>query len=244
MPYPRGKWKVLYEALILAAAYFGYFAVRGATEGSLGSAIEHARGIVSFEEALGIHFAAAAQRVVVENRLIETLANWVYAWGHWPVIGVVLLLLSRRSLPRYNLYRAAIIISGGLGVVIFSLYPVAPPRLMDLGYVDSVTQHSQAYRSFQPGWLVNQYAAFPSLHLGWNLLIGIALFREWRAWPMRVIAVLSPVAMFAAILITANHYVVDGVAGAALVLLGLWLASRLEKCVEGLQARRQARAGI
>jgi hypothetical protein len=104
------------------------------------------------------------------------------------------------------------------------VFPVAPPRLADIGLVDTVTQHSNAYRVLQPKAFTNQYAAVPSLHFGWDLLIGIALVTNARWLAVRVFGAVVPVLMFAAIVLTANHYIFDAIAGGAVALTGLGLA--------------------
>ena len=109
-----------------------------------------------------------------------TLANWVYIWGHWPVDP----RRRRRAVPHaaaaVHVLRDAIIVSGVIGFAFFALFPVAPPRLVDPALVDTV-RCTQAYRALQPPGLTNQFAAFPSLHVGWNLLVGIALFDAFRS---------------------------------------------------------------
>jgi hypothetical protein len=98
---------------------------------------------------------------------------------------------------------------------------MAPPRFIDAyGFVDTITLHSSSYRVLQPPSLVNQYAAMPSLHCGWDLLIGIAIARH--APPrLRWIGCVLPVAMVSAVVLTANHYILDAVAGMALVVASL-----------------------
>ena len=76
-----------------------------------------------------------------------------------------------------------------------STFAVAPPRLLETGFVDTVTEQSNAYRILQPPSLVNKYAAVPSLHVGWNVLIGIALYRAGRSRIVRAFAVASPLLM-------------------------------------------------
>jgi hypothetical protein len=115
-------------------------------------------------------------------------------------------------------------VSGGIGLFVFALYPVAPPRLTALGYVDTVTERSEAYRVLQPPAFVNPYAAMPSLHVGWDLLVGLAVASAAGTVLLRWVGRMMPVLMFAAVVLTANHYLVDGVAGAALALLGLAVA--------------------
>ena len=111
-----------------------------------------------------------------------TAANWVYVWGHWPLDPSSALWLFHRRPAAYRELRLSFLLSGMIGVVVFALFPVAPPRLADIGLLDSVTRYSHAYRALQPRELTNIYAAFPSLHFGWDLLVGIALYRyaTWR----------------------------------------------------------------
>ena len=96
------------------------------------------------------------------------------------------------------------LLSGAIGMVIFALWPVAPPRLADLGLVDTVTEYSRSYRVLQPPAFTNQYAAMPSLHMGWDLLIGLAIIvAASRLW-VRVIGGLLPVLMGWAVVATAE----------------------------------------
>jgi hypothetical protein len=129
-----------------------------------------------------------------------------------------LLWLYLRHLDGYRLVRNTMLLSGGIGLVVFAAFPVAPPRLAGLGLVDTVTEYSRAYRLLQPPAFVNQYAAMPSLHVGWDLLIGIAVFIYAPILLLRLVGLLLPLLMVSAVLLTANHYLVDAVAGAALVV--------------------------
>ena len=107
--------------------------------------------------------------------------------------------------------------------MIFALFPVAPPRLTDLPLVDTVTRGTPGYRLLLPPSLVNEYAAMPSFHAGWNLLVGIVVFRSTHNPLLRAFAVAMPVAMALAVVATANHFVIDVVAGVVIVLAALRL---------------------
>ena len=209
------------ELAIFAAAYLVYFGVRAITEGTTGVAMQNAMDVISFEQRLGIAWERGVQDIVVGSQVLLDAFNAVYMYGHWPVIIVAGVLLFRHRRSEYYRLRNAFLLTGLVGLVAFALFPVAPPRLTDLPLVDTVTRHAEGYRQIVPPELVNQYAAMPSFHAGWNLLVGIAVFRATHNLLLRVLAVTGPLAMAAAVVATANHYVVDVVAGVAIVLAGL-----------------------
>lgn len=225
-PARNREWRFpfLKELAVVVAAYFAYFAVRGATEGDVALAIEHAKLVEGFERGLGIFIEAELQAAILGQSWLVDFANWVYVWGHWPVIIGVGAWLYRSRPERYRLVRNALLISGAIGLVIFASFPVAPPRLAEMGLVDTVLERSTFYRVLQPPQLTNQYAALPSLHFGWNLLIGIAIFHESSRLSGKVLGVALPLAMLVAVVLTANHYLVDTVAGGTLALIGLGAA--------------------
>jgi hypothetical protein len=219
---PRRRTHPLaYEAILITLAILAYFGVRNVTAGSPEAAFANADRIIAFQERLGLDWEDEIQAAIIDREWLVDAANWVYIWGHWPVIisAAVVLFLWRRD--HYVLLRNALFISGAIGFLFFGLFPVAPPRYLDLGLVDTVTDRSYAYRALQPPGLTNQYAAFPSLHAGWNLLVGIVVFLAFARLAPRVFAVLMPTAMALAVVATANHFVVDVFAGFAVVLVGL-----------------------
>jgi PAP2 superfamily len=220
---------LLREVLLVGAAIVAYFVVRNVTAGGADDAFANARRLVDLEEWLHIAWEDAVQDAIVGSDTLVTLTNWVYIWLHWPVIlgTAVALWVWRR--PRYHLFRNALFVSGAIGFLFFALFPVAPPRLLDLGLVDTVTEQSRSYRALQPPGLTNQYAALPSLHVGWNFVVGIVLFTTFTALAVRIFAVVSPLAMTLAVVATANHFVIDVVAGLAVVLVGLTAAVAIQR---------------
>jgi membrane-associated phospholipid phosphatase len=212
--------------LLVAVAALTYFGVRNLTAGAADEAFGNARTVARLEEWAHLALGPSVQETLVEHDLLVTVFNWIYIWGHWPVIAVAAVVLYRSRRDRYVLLRNAMFISGAVGFLFFALFPVAPPRLVDSGLVDTVTLHSDAYRALQPPGLTNQYAAFPSLHFGWNLLLGIVVWGSTRNVLLRCLAVAGPLAMGAAVVVTANHYVVDVVGGLVIVVLAFLVASR------------------
>jgi len=224
-----GWWTLLWQAALVAVAALCYFGVRDLTEGARQTAEANARSVTRLEEALGLDWERAMQEQVIDHSRLVTLANWVYMYGHWPVIIVTLAWLFVRHPPDFYLLRNAMFISGAIGLVIFVFFPVAPPRLGVLEIIDTVTQRSNSYRTLQPPGLINRYAAVPSLHFGWNLLVGVMVWRVSRNPWLRALAVAMVAAMGLAVVVTANHYVVDVLAGAAVALTGLGLALLLPR---------------
>lgn len=219
------------QGVLILMAALAYFGVRGLTEGNPATAHGNASRLLELERRLNIDVELAVQQLIAESEALLTMANWIYIWGHWPVIVVTLVWLYRTRRFEYLVLRNALFVSGAIGLIIFMIHPVAPPRLLPSGFVDTVTELSNSYRVLQPPSLVNKYAALPSLHVGWNLLIGIAIYRTGAGPAARVFGVVSPILMFAAVVLTGNHYLVDGLLGAAVALIGLavarWLTPKL-----------------
>ena len=216
--------EVAKELLIIVVAALTYGGVRELTEGNFQTAVANGRAIQDLERTLGIASEGTVQSLILPHELLVDLVNWIYIWGHWPVIavcGVGLFIFRRDS---YRLLRTAVLISGAIGFLFFALLPTAPPRLTDSQLVDTVSQWSSSYRTLQPPSLTNQIAAMPSLHFGWNLLVGVTLFLATRSLLVRGFALAMPAAMAFAVVATANHWVFDVIAGATVVLVALAIA--------------------
>jgi membrane-associated phospholipid phosphatase len=227
---------MLRQAVLVLLGVLAYFGIRGLTEGSAGVAALHAENILELERSLGIDVEAEIQALVTASDTVITLANWVYIWGHWPVIVVTMVWLAWRHRPVFLRLRNTMLASGALGMIVYVSYPVAPPRLVPIGVVDTITERSVSYRVLQPPTFVNQYAAMPSLHVGWNLLVGMSILAAASTVVLRVVAFLLPVLMSLSVVVTGNHYLLDVVMGLSLVLAGHYVAVRLER-------RRRVTAG-
>jgi hypothetical protein len=228
------------EVLLVLAGLLVYFGVRAATDDDASLAEAHARSVMRLEHTLGIAREADLQRLIIDHHWLVTLANWVYIWGHWPLIAVSAVWLFHNRQDDYRLMRTAIFASGAIGMIIFLAYPVAPPRLTGLGLTDTVTSYSHAYRALQPPSLTDRYAAVPSLHFGWDLLVGLTLARVHPRKLVRVFGALMPVAMALAVVLTANHYILDVIVGGIVALSGLAIAVQFTHARERRALRSQA----
>jgi membrane-associated phospholipid phosphatase len=212
------------ELALVVAFAATYAAVRAVTEGRVEVALANARGLMGAEDGLRIAWERQLQALVTSHEVLTTIANWIYIYGHWPVIALSAAYLYARHRGEYLRLRNAMVISGLIGFVCFAFLPVAPPRLADPGLLDTIAEYSNGYRALQPPALTNQYAAMPSLHVGWNLLVAIALWRAVRGRGARALAAAMPAAMAFAAVATANHFVLDVLAGSLVVLVALALA--------------------
>ena len=229
----RTAMRLLLEAGILVAAYLAYEAVRRLVAPNSHEAFGHALSIIRVEQELGIFHEVTAQRLIVEHDWLVTLFNWVYVWGYLPVIAGAALYLYARHHDFYTRYRNAFLLSGAMGLVIFALLPVAPPRMLpEFGFVDTVRVNSVVYRQFEDSDLVNEFAAVPSFHFGWILLVGLAVIQANHNLLARATGVILPIAMLAAIIFTANHYLLDAIIGGAIVLVALVLVRASERLSE------------
>lgn len=224
------RWRAVpRELAVVAGGVVLYFGVRGLSVGNTAAAVRHAHDVVSWERGFGIYVEPSVQNLVDDSHWLIAAMNWVYVWGHWPVIAVTLLWLVLDNPAGYRVTRNAMLASGAVGLVVFAFFPVAPPRLANLGLVDTVTDYSSSYRVLQPQAFVNQYAAMPSLHVGWDLLIGIALVTYSQRRLVRLVGMLLPGLMAVSVLATANHYIADVVVGVGLVLACRAAAQRAER---------------
>jgi membrane-associated phospholipid phosphatase len=225
---------VITQVLLCAGAVFVYFRVRGLTESRPHIAFQNADLVLRLERELRINWEYSLQQQVIGSRLVTNVLNWIYIYGHWPVIVVTLIWLLTRHPDVFRRTRNAMFLSGAIGMVVFATFPVAPPRLDDVGLVDTISEQSRAYRVLQPTAFTNQYAAMPSLHVGWDLLIGLAIWTAGRRLWLRLLGLAMPIAMTFAVVLTANHYLLDVLVGAGLTTTA-WLA------VQHIRIRRRPR---
>ena len=219
----RVRWllgRIAAELGIIAIAGVVYVVVRKVTQGSPETAIDNAHALLRFEQAVNLDHEHAFQQLALDSDWVRNAANWMYIWGHWPVIICVAVALWFVHHTAYVRLRNAVFVSGMIGFLFFALMPMAPPRLAGLGYVDTVTQWSGSYRVMQPPQYTNIYAAMPSLHFGWDLLVGVTLFLSSTVLIVRIIGLALPIGMWFAVIATGNHWILDTVVAVGVVLVG------------------------
>jgi len=147
--------------------------------------------------------------------VLRTVGNLSYVWLHWPLLIAVLIWLFHRSRIRYVQLRNSMFASGLVGLVLFWLFPAAPPRFMP-GYEGTVSDAARRHYLDYPLSWTNPVASFPSFHIGWTLLACLALAATFDSWRRQALALVPAILVGLAVVTTANHYVLDTVAGAAI----------------------------
>jgi hypothetical protein len=210
------------EIASIAIVYYLYSLVRNAVPNHVIGAFHRAQTVQSIERRLHINIEHTLNNFVATHHALAYVCNYYYATLHFVVtIGVLIWLYVKHPL-RYRAMRTVLILTNLVALIGFWLISVAPPRMLH-GYVDTVVKFHTWGSLASPGLAKesNQYAAMPSLHIGWSLWCALAIVTlAKRPW-VRVLGALYPIATFFVIVGTANHFVLDAVGGVATLLLAI-----------------------
>lgn len=240
---PRPTWRAaLQELALVAMVMVAYFLTRGLVTGREDKAMANAWGILNFQGALGLTPEYALQRLTLSNDWLLRIANTLYLYAHLPVLIAVAVWLFVARPQVYPWFRTAFLLTALFGLLIYVLYPVAPPRFLP-GFTDTLAQAGSGLDGSAAGPFYNPYAAMPSLHVGWSLLAAVALVACGRAGWLRAAGVALPVVMTFVVMMTGNHYLLDALAGAAVTLVSLALATLWAAWSTARAAPRARRAG-
>jgi membrane-associated phospholipid phosphatase len=206
------------EVALVLVVTLAYFLTRGLIRGQASDALLHARALLALEQMLHLDPEIAVQHLALAQPWLTTAANLMYLGAHLPVLIGVAIWLYWCHPGTYRVFRNAFALSALLGLSIYVIMPVAPPRFLP-GFVDTLKTAGLGLDGSAIGLLYNPYAAMPSLHVGWALLAGIALVKCGRYGWQRAAGVALPLLMALAVLITGNHYLLDILAGTFMALV-------------------------
>jgi membrane-associated phospholipid phosphatase len=204
--------------------------------GDLGEAKQHARWIFELEQDAGVAIEGSVQRALDSGALSLLLSN-LYLAAQLVVVPATLVWLYRRAPDVYRRLRNTVVATWLIAVPVFALFPVAPPRLADIGIADTVSQQASVELTGRSTIFYNQLAAVPSLHVGFAVAIGVALAVALQRRGARALALLWGPIVSLAVVATGNHYLFDIAAGLAVTALG-FVAGQLPERL----ARRRALA--
>jgi hypothetical protein len=232
---PQLRW--WREAIYVLAFYMIYSWVRnqfgsaGTFSASASKALDNAELVMDIERAMGLFVEEAVQKAFLGADWFLRFWNIFYGTLHFVVTGGVMVFLYRKFPARYQRYRSILACTTGLALIGFALFPLMPPRLLSAGgpwganltnveFVDTLAKVGGTW-SFDSGAMnriSNQWAAMPSLHIGWASWCTMALFPLLRSRRGQATMVVYPFLTLFAVVVTANHYWIDAVGG--LIVLG------------------------
>lgn len=226
---PASSWRL--ELRYFLAAYLVYNAARWVFAGELGPAAENAGWVMDLERSTGTAIEGSVQAAFSSDAWSTILSN-VYLAAQLAVLPGALIWLYRRSRPVYRALRNTVLATWMIAVPIFALWPVAPPRLVDAGMIDTVSEQAAVALTGHSTIFYNPYAAVPSLHVGFAFAIGIAAAAALRAPWARALALLWGPIVTLSVLATANHYVFDAAAGLLVTAIGFKLVPAIRRAAD------------
>jgi hypothetical protein len=212
-----------FELALWTGLYAAYLALRGVAIAAPQEAAANAASLIHVERAAGVFHELAVQRWLMDVHL-EGFADAYYLLGFGPLTGSVLLYLGLRRPEAYRELRTWLLVALAIASIGYLLLPTAPPRLVPhLGITDTVGLSSHHDAGSVGGIPFDPYAAMPSMHVGWSLLVALVVFRVTRRRVIRALFALHPLLMALTVTATGNHYFVDEIAGAlvAVATVGL-----------------------
>jgi PAP2 superfamily len=215
------------EAAAALTVYALYQVARGLVGADAAVADAHAHRLVALERSLHLFAEANLQGAVQTLPGFTSVLDVAYLTLHLTVTAGVLLWLHRRRPEGFPFVRTALLLASGLALVGFLVYPTAPPRLAGVGILDTVSGRQVDLNRGLVSSLYNPYAAIPSMHVGYALLVAAALLRHGRRHVVRAIGALYPPFVLLVIVATGNHFFLDAAAGALVAALAVALAALL-----------------
>jgi hypothetical protein len=218
------------QLAVVLGAVAAYEAARLAMQPNWSQAFANANRIESLEEVLGFAWEQSLQRAFLALPNLVAALNLFYFIGHFLITGIFFFWLYHRSRDGFRSFRDGFLAATAIAVVIHWLFPTAPPRLAGVGLEDTLlvlsgidigSPHSSA--------LSNPVAAVPSLHAAYALGVGIGVMRYARSHLMRLAGAIYPPLVVLTIVVTGNHFVLDAIAGMAVLGIGFGLARALRR---------------
>jgi membrane-associated phospholipid phosphatase len=228
---PRGWADAIRQILLGVAAYVAYMVVRGLTDGgNLYKPFGDATKIINFERFLHVFVEPSIQAWTSNMHWLMDFADWTYLNAHYFVTIAALVFIYLRRNDSFYFVRNMFMIAMAIALVGYALYPTAPPRLMpEWGFTDSISQFLGVphFDNGSASAFLNLYAAVPSMHVCFAVMIGGPMIRLVKHWPAKIAWALYPVWITFVVVATGNHYLTDVFLGALTAGVSALLAQRL-----------------
>jgi len=215
---PHGWLDALRQVSLFGLAYLAYRLVRGIVEGDANAAFAHARDLIALERNMHLFVEPSIQTWASGSHVLMVAASWLYVNAQTSVTIGALLYLYLRHNRSFYFVRNMFMIAMAIALVGYTVFPTAPPRFMpEWGFIDSVSDLTGvrvSHTSASMNALFNPYAAVPSMHVAFALMVGWPLARLTRHRISKLLWILYPFLMAFVIVVTANHFILDALLGA------------------------------
>jgi PAP2 superfamily protein len=223
---PNGWLDAIRQLALFAGAYYLYRIVRGIVDGQAGLAFENARNLVDAERALGLFFEPGLQAWAEGQEWLLTFANWMYVNSHFVITTTFLIWLYIARNHAFYFVRNMFLVAMGLALVGYMAYPTAPPRFMpEWGFSDSVAEFVGDKADQSANVLYNPFAAVPSMHVAFALMIAIPAIILVKHRALKVLWGIYPLVVTFVVMVTANHFWLDAALGALVAAASAYAAS-------------------
>jgi len=226
---PKGWGDLGRQVLILVSVDLAYTAVRGIADGERSVAMAHGQQVIDFQQSLGLLFEPDVQAFFLPTQWVIDLANQIYLNAQFSIaLGFLVWLYLFRN-ESYNFVRNMFVVAMGLALIGYTLYPTAPPRMYpEYGFVDTINQFSDVnHNSALAKSFINPYAAIPSMHCAFAVMIGGTGALVCRHWWSRAFWAAWPLIVLWVVIVTGNHYWVDAVLGWMVAITAALVSQRL-----------------
>src|SRR3954452_14607517 len=225
---PRGPRDLLWQIVLFCGAYWLYRLVRGQVFDQSATAFRHARDIVDLERSLHVFAEPSIQAWAVGTGWVSDVGAWMYLNTHFVVTTSTLAFIYLFRNEHFYFVRNMFMVAMGIALVGYIVYPTAPPRMLgELGFADSVADFTGVSSDASVNALFNPYAAVPSMHVGFALMLAVPMIRMARRSWVKVLWAVYPPVVTLVVVVTANHWVFDAATGAAVAGLAALAAQTL-----------------
>ncbi len=237
----RPRWWI--EVLVIVWLCWVYDAIANLAPLRRAAAYAHAASALNLEKSLHLDPEAALDHWLAHQHFLAVLVSNYYDNAHFVVTLALVGWLWWKYPALYRPLRTGLVLTNVIGMVVFWVYPMAPPRLLDPGVYTDVVASTHAFGSWHSGTLAtaaNQLAAMPSLHIAWASWSALAMWRIFAGRRFRWAAWIYPVVTSVVVLSTGNHYLVDVLAGFVTFVVATFVGDRWQ----GWWTTRQARTAL
>ena len=223
---PHGVLDVVRQVALFAAAYWAYRLVRGAVDGKAADALQNGRELIALERDLHSFVEPSVQAWVGGKEWLIDFASWMYVNSHFSITLGSLVFIYLFHNQSFYFIRNMFMVAMGLALVGYVLYPTAPPRFFpEWGFTDSVSEFTGIPQdSVAVNALFNPFAAVPSMHVAFALMLGWPLARLVKHRVFKVVWFLYPFLVTFVVVATGNHFWMDAFLGAVVAAVSAYVA--------------------